>query len=229
MELAPPSRPPCPHAISSQRAIHTHNAPFTLVVTGNSPHSLFPDTPIHRMSFVDDDSLSLAGLDTPNFLQLGNSFSSSLTAHCHSFRTTTTCMGDSGRRNTRESGSLHVVASEKVRIDIHVKLSTPTSFPRHRIVAATSSSLFHPSHKSLRSTFQPFGTYTPAHPPPPTPTSHPPSSLENPPSMNHRSAPLMVTTQVQASALRRSPNPQGLSTPAPTHTPLGQVQSDDIS
>jgi hypothetical protein len=193
------------------------------------PHCLFPSTPIHRMSFVDDDSLSLAGLDTPNFLQLDNSFSSSLTAHCHSFCTTPTCMGDSGRRNIRGPRPLHIVAAEKVRIDVHVKLSTPTSSPRHRLMAATSSNLFHPSHKSLRSTFQPFGICTLAHPPSPTPTPHPPSSLENPPSVIHRSTPLMVTTLAQASALRRSPIPQRLSTSAPTRTPPGQAHSDDIS
>jgi len=181
------------------------------------------------MSSVDDDSLSLAGLDTPNFLQLDNSFSSSLTVHCHSRCTTATCMRDSRRKNIRGPRPLHVVAAEKVRIDIHVKSSTPTSSPRHRMpVAATSSNLFHPSRKSLPSTFQPFGTCIPGHPPSPTPTHHPPSSPDNPPSMIHRLTPLMVTTQAQASGLRRSPNPQGLSTSAPTRTHLGQVHSDDI-
>ena len=180
------------------------------------------------MSFVDDDSLSLAGLDTPNFLQLDNSFSSSLTAHSHSFCTTSSYMRDSGRRNVRGPRPLHTVAVKKVCIDVRPAIHL-TSSPRHRILAATPSNLFHPFHKSLRSTFQPFGTLTPVHPPSPTPTPRPPSSLENPPSMIHRSAPLMVTTQAQASELRRSPIPQRLSTSAPTRTPPGQVQSDDNS
>jgi len=203
------------------------SSPVLLVPTWQlSPRSLSPDTPIHRMSFVDDNSLSLAGLDAHNSLQLDNSLSSSLTAHCHSFCTTTTCMGDSGRRNIREPRPLHIVAAEKVRIDVHVKLSTPTSSARHRIIAVTSLNLFHPSHESLHSTFQPFGTCTPVHPPSQTPTPHPPSSLENPPFVIHRSALLMVTTQAHASGLRRSPR---LSTSAPTHTPPGQAHSDGIS
>ena len=179
------------------------------------------------MSFVDDDTLSLAGLDTPDYLQLDSSFSSSLTAHCHSFCTTTSCMEDSGRRNIKGPRPLYIVAAEKVCIDFHVRLSTPTSFLHHRIAAATSSNLFHPFHKSLRSTFQPFGAPTPIHFP--SPTTHRPSSPENPPSMIHRLAPPMVTTQVQAPELRRSPALQRLYTSAPTLTPPGQVQSGDIS
>jgi len=179
------------------------------------------------MSFVDDDSLSLAGLDTPNFLQLDNSFSSSLTAHCHSFCTTTTCMRDSGRRNIKGPRPLHIVNAEKVRTDFHVRLSTPISFLHHRTVAATTSNLFHPSRKYLRSTFRPSGAPTPAHLP--SPTSRPTSSPENLPSMIHRSAPQMVTMQAQAPRLRMPPNPQRLSTSAQTHTPPGQVQSGDIS
>ena len=186
------------------------------------------------MSFVDNDSLSLAGLDAPDFLQLDNSVSSSLTAHCHSSCTTTTCMGDSSRRIQKDLGPSHVVDVEKVRIDVHVRLSTPTSLPLRRIalpprpvMAVTSSNLFHPCHRSLRSTFQSSGTFTPVHPP--LSTSHPPSSLENPPSTAPRSAPLMVTMPARAPMSWRTLNPQRPCTSAPTHILPGQVQFDGIS
>ena len=93
-------------------------------------------------------------------------------------------------------------------------------------MAATSSNLFHPCHKSLRSTFQSSGTYALVHPP--LSTFHLPSSLENPPSTIPRSAPLMVTMPARATS-QRAPNPRRLSTSAPTHILPGQVQSGDTS
>jgi len=95
-------------------------------------HNIFLHIPILRMSFVDDDSLSLAGLDAPDFLQLDDSFSSatsSLTVHCHSLCTTPTCMRDSGRRSPKGPQSPPLATTEMVRIDIHVRQSVPTSHP----------------------------------------------------------------------------------------------------
>ena len=205
------------------------------MVTWQLPPSLFLDTSVLRMSFVDDDSLSLAGLDAPDFLQLDNSFSSSLTAHCHSSCATSTCMGDPSR-SRKGPRPLLVVTAEKVRVDAYVDLSILTSLPLHRttlrlrpIIVATSSNLFHPYHKSLRSTFQSSGTYTPMHPL--SSTSRPQSSLENPPSPppSPRSAPLMVTMPTRVPTLRSAPNPQRRSTSVQIRILLGQVQSDGIS
>ncbi|KAF9650472.1 hypothetical protein BDM02DRAFT_1380719 [Thelephora ganbajun] len=191
--------------------------------------------PIQRMSFVDDDSLSLAGLDTPDLLQLDDSFSSasssSLTTHCHSSCTSSTCMRDSGRRNPKGPRSSSVTTTEEVRTDVDVRPPISTSTPLRRIIhpimTATFSNLSHPSHKHLLSTCQSFGTYMQIRPPPLT--YRLPSPLENPPSTIPRSAPPMVTTEARAPGLRRSPDPQRSSTSAMTRILPGQVQSDDIS
>lgn len=124
-----------------------------------------------RMSFVDDDSLSLAGLDAPDFLHLDVSSVSSFTAHCHSSCTTSACMKDTGRRSPKGAPPTPAIATE-VCIDIHARPPILTSLPLHRIIVrfrpiiiATSSSLFHPFQQSLRSISQSSGTYLLIHPP----------------------------------------------------------------
>lgn len=152
---------------------------------GDSPFTAFLlDIPTPRMSFVDDDSLSLAGLDAPDFLQLDDSFSSSLTAHCHPSCATSTCMRASRRRSQKYPRSSPVVTSQEVRTNIHVGSSIAISHPLHRIIlhlrpptAVTSSNLFRLSQKFLHSTPQSSGIYTLICPLPSTITSHPNSKI----------------------------------------------------
>jgi len=127
------------------------------------------DIPVQTMSFADDGSLSLAGLDAPDFLQLDNS--SSLTAHCHSFCTTATRTRDSDMKSPQGPQQPPVVATE-VRIGIYVRLSPPTLSPPHRVIfhpspttTRTSLNLSRQSRTYLRFTSQSFGTYTLIHPP----------------------------------------------------------------
>lgn len=140
-------------------------------LSAHSPPSL--DTLILRMSFVDEDTLSLAGLDAPDFLNLDDSFSvSSSTAHCHSSCTTSACMKNTDRRSPKGARPIPVVATEEVCIDVHAGPPVLTSLPLHRItfrlrpgITATSSNLFHLFQQSLHSISQSSGTYAPTHPP----------------------------------------------------------------
>ena len=229
---------PCPPQFN-QRGIY--NILFVLFVRafsrwlpGDSP-PIVP-SPILRMRFSDDDSLSLAGLDAPDFIQFDNSFSSSvsfssLTAHCHSSCATSTCMRDPTRRSQKRPQPSPVITAE-VRIDIHLK--PPISFsPPPRIIlllpiaAVTSSNLFHLFQKFLHSTSRSSGTSALILPL--FSTCHTQSSLEIPHCTIPRSAPQMVTMSVMAPLLWGSPNPQGPSTSALTHILHGQVQSDGSS
>ena len=157
----------------SQRV--AYKIPFALFAPGFTggylttprPHS-FSQSATQRMSSVDGDSLSLAGLDAPGSLQLDNSLSpspsSSLTAHCHSFCTAATCMRDYYRRGQKGPRSLPVVTPEEVRTGVHHhNLSPPHSPPstgshippqqRHlQASSANTASIFVPLFSHLEPT-----------------------------------------------------------------------------
>lgn len=185
------------------------------------------------MSFVDSDSLSLAGLDVPDLHLHTPSVSSSLTAHCHSSCTTSTCMRDSRRRGQKHPHS-SPAATVEVRIDIRIGPPIIILFPLHRIdlrlrppAEVTYSNPFHPSQKFPHSTSRSSGTRTMIRPP----YSRYPlqSSLQNLPCIIPRWAQQMVTMQEMTPVLRRSPNPQGSSISATIRIPPGQAQYDVIS
>ena len=112
------------------------------------PH---PCLPIPRMRLFDHDPLSLAGHDAPDFLQFDLSFpssnsSSSLTAHCHSSCSTSTCMRDSTRRDQKFSHPSSLITAEEVRIDIHAShhLSHSDPFKNHPSSSSHSCDIFKP-------------------------------------------------------------------------------------
>ena len=103
------------------------------------------------MRFFDKNSLGLAGLDAPDFLQLDDSFpssvsSSSLTAHCHSSCATSTCMRDPTRRSQKFPQPPTVITTDEVRISIHLRQPIVISPPskNHPSSSSHSSDIFKP-------------------------------------------------------------------------------------